>query len=228
MRKNNSVFNDEYLKRLSYIKELYVDEDNFLKNIRNDCLLENRPITINSEEGKLLQILIELSGVKKILEIGTLFGYSTIWLVRAISRNNGKIVTIEKNKYYCKKAEKNFKKLENDLEENIKLINGNAIEELNKMIENNEMFDMIFIDADKINYFNYLELSKKLVKKNGLIVADNTFLSGAVYLDYLPERIKITTQQNMKNFNRELANQEKYETIMFPTEEGLSLSIKKF
>ena len=80
----------------------------------------------------------------------------------------------------------------------------------------------------KINYINYLKYAEKLVKKGGLIVADNTFLSGAVYLDYLPERVRPTTQKNMKEFNKELANSNKYQTIMLNTEEGLTIALKLF
>ena len=87
---------------------------------------------------------------------------------------------------------------------------------------------MFFIDADKSNYINYLKLSEKLVKKGGLIVADNTFLSGAVYLDYLPERVRITAQKNMREFNRELSNPSKYQSIMLNTEEELSIALKLF
>ena len=98
MRKHNTDFQDKYNKQLSYIRELYSKEDKLLKNIRAESIFNDRPITINQEEGKLLDILVRISGVKTIIEVGTLYGYSTIWLARALS-NDGKIYTIEKDKY---------------------------------------------------------------------------------------------------------------------------------
>lgn len=224
-RDEESLLDYRNNKKLSYIRELYSVEDNLLKDIRNDCFMDNRPITINPEEGKLLQLIIKTSNIKTIIEIGTLQGYSTIWFARALPKN-GKIYTIEKEDYNFHKAKRNFNKLENELEKNIISINGNGIDELEKLIEQNIQCDMIFIDADKSNYFNYLKLSEKLVKKGGLIVADNTFLSGGVYSNYLPDRVTLTTQKIMRQFNKELSNSTKYESIMLNTEEGLSIAIK--
>lgn len=227
MRKNEIGFGETHYKQLSYIRGLYADEDALLKNIRNECLFDDRPITINPEEGKLLQFLIKACGVKTIIEVGTLYGYSTVWLARALPEN-GKIITIEHEEYNAKVARRNFDKLENNLGSRIEILNEKAQQSLERLIANGIQCDMIFIDADKISYPNYLTLSEKLVKKGGLVVADNTFLSGAVYLDYLPERVRITAQRNMRQFNRELANPKKYQSIMLNTEEGLSVALKLF
>ena len=227
MRKNKPIFNNRYYQQLQYIRDTYVEEDNILKKIKNDCLLDNRPITINPEEGKFLQFLVKSHNVKTIIEIGTLYGYSTVWLVRCLD-NDGVLYTIEKEKYNFECAKKNFDQLENDLSKKINLLLGNAEKKLNELISKNIVCDMIFIDADKSNYLKYLKLSEKLLKKNALIVADNTFLSGAVYLDYLPNRIRYIAQKNMKEFNKELSNKNKYFSLMLNTEEGLSIAIKLF
>lgn len=227
MRKNDNIFSNIYCNQLSYIRELYANEDILLKNIRNECLLDDRSITINPEEGKFLQFLIKACNINTIVEVGMLYGYSTIWMARSLSEN-GRIFTIDREEYNVKLARKNFDKLENNLGNKIEILLGNAEEKLENLISKNIQCDMIFIDADKLNYTNYLKLSEKLVKKGGLIVADNTFLSGAVYLDYLPERVRITAQKNMREFNRELANPLKYQSIMLNTEEGLSIALKLF
>ena len=227
LRKNENSFGEKYYKQLSYIRELYASEDTLLKNIRNECLLDNRPITINSEEGKFLQFLVKACNVNTIVEVGMLYGYSTVWLARSLP-DNGKIYTIDREEYNAKLARKNFDKLENNLGNKIEILLGDAQEKLEYLISKNIQCDMIFIDADKSNYINYLKLSEKLVKKGGLIVADNTFLSGAVYLDYLPERVRITAQKNMREFNKELSNPSKYQSIMLNTEEGLSIALKLF
>jgi len=227
LRKNDKIFNEDYCKRLSYIRGLYACEDVLLKNIRGECLFDNRPITINPEEGKFLQLLIKSCNVKTIIEVGLLYGYSTVWLVRALPED-GKIYTIDRDEYNTKLARENFNKLDNNLGEKIEILIGDAAEKLEDLIAKNIQCDMIFIDADKSNYINYLKLSEKLLKKGGLVVADNTFLSGAVYLDYLPERIRVTAQKNMRDFNRELADPIKYHSIMLNTEEGLSIALKLF
>lgn len=223
MRNNDNFLNTS--KSLTYIRNLYANEDILLKNVRNQCLLNDRPITINPEEGKLIQTLIKLGNIKNILEIGTLYGYSTIWFVRGIE-NNGKIITIEKEPENAKIARENFNKLENNLSNNIEIINGDANEELEKLVQKQLVFDMIFIDADKSSYPNYLNFTDKLLKKYGLIVADNTFLSGAVYNDYLADRIRFKAQKNMRLFNKMLADKTKYQSIMLNTDEGLNIAIK--
>ena len=223
MRNNDNFLNTS--KSLTYIRDLYANEDILLKNVRNQCLLNDRAITINPEEGKLIQTLIKLGNIKNILEIGTLYGYSTIWFARGIN-NNGKIITIEKEPENAKIARENFNKLENNLSNNIEIINGDANEVLEKLVQKQLVFDMVFIDADKSSYPNYLNFTDKLLKKGGLIVADNTFLSGAVYNDYLTDRIRFKAQKNMRLFNKMLADKTKYQSIMINTDEGLNIAIK--
>lgn len=189
--------------------------------------MDGRPITINPEEGKLIQLLIKLSNAKTIIEIGTLYGYSTIWMARALP-NDGKIYTIDRDTNSAKIARENFSKLDKELSNKIIQINGDANVELQNLIDKKIVCDIVFIDADKISYYNYLKLSEKLLKKDGLLIADNTFLSGAVYKDYLPDRVSITAQQNVRKFNGELADESKYCGIMLNTEEGLSIAVKKF
>ena len=140
--------------------------------------------------------------------------------------NNGKITTIEKEPENAKIARENFNKLENNLSNNIEIINGDANEELGKLVQKQLIFDMVFIDADKSSYPNYLNFTDKLLKKGGLIVADNTFLSGAVYNDYLTDRIRFKAQKNMRLFNKMLTDKTKYQSIIINTDEGLSIAVK--
>ncbi|MDR2526957.1 MAG: O-methyltransferase [Rickettsiales bacterium] len=224
MRNSRNIFGNEYNKRIKYIRKLYNNcEDELLKTIRLQSAYEGFPVTITQEEGLLLSILVEISKVKNILEIGTLFGYSTIWLARATGED-GKITTIEADKYDCKIAKDNFKKA--NIIDKVNLLQGSALKILPAL--QNNAFDMFFIDADKINYIYYLDYAEKMLKKGGLIVADNTFLSGAVCLDYLPNRIRQTTQDNMKKFNKRLSDKTKYKSIILNNSEGLSIGIKLF
>ena len=89
-------------------------------------------------------------------------------------------------------------------------------------------FDMVFIDADKISYLDYLDWAEKHIRKGGLIVADNTLLFGAAVHTEPPEEIAPNTWKNMRDFNQRLADTKKYFTTMIPTQEGLSVAIKLF
>ena len=206
---------------LKYIRDTFAKEDELLTNIRNKAIKANRPITINPEDGRLLQLLIKMNNVNKILEIGTFFGYSTIWLAR--SKEDIHIYTIEKDKESYEEAENNF----------IKARVNNKITILKDKAENilqnlNEKFDMVFIDAEKNHYLQYLDWAEKNIKKGGLIVADNTLLSGAVYMDELPYRIRESTKKNIIEFNKKLADKKKYTSILLPAEDGITIAIKEF
>ncbi len=207
--------------KIEYIRNTFIKEDNILRGIREDAKKVNREININPEEGQLLQIFIKLGKFKKILEIGTFYGYSAIWLARVIDED-AKIYTIERDKESIEKARNNFKiaKLENK----ITILEGDAKDILKNL---DEEFDMIFIDAEKNHYLDYLDWAEKNIKKGGLIVADNTLLSGAVYNEELPYRIRKSTKESMEIFNKKLADNEKYLSILLPAEDGITIALKK-
>lgn len=209
-------------ERYGYIRGLYAKEDKLLKSIREDLIEDNKPININPEEGKLLQLLIKMNRIKTIVEIGTLYGYSTIWMARALS-DSGKIYTIEKDEDSHKIAKYNFIKA--GVENKVEAINHYALKALNDL---NDTYDMVFIDAQKNEYLQYVQWAEQHIKKSGLIVLDNTFLSGAVYMDKLPENVKESTKLQMMEVNNYLANEEKFYTAMLPTNEGFTIVVKRF
>ena len=208
--------------KTKYIRDVFTIEDDILLKIKKDMENVNRPIGINPEDGKLLQILIKLSNSKKILEIGTFYGYSTIWLARSIN-NDGKIYTIEKDKDSCLKAKNNF--LEAKVDNKIIILNEKAEDILPKIQDD---FDFIFIDAEKNHYLEYLDFAEKRLKCGGILVADNTLLSGAVYSDELPYRIRESTKNTMIEFNKRLADNNKYTSILLPANDGITIAIKNF
>lgn len=212
--------------KIKYIRDLFAPEDNLLKEFREQSLKMGRPISIGAEEGKLLQLFIKMNNIKTIVEVGTLTGYSALWMVQALPKD-GKLYTIEIDPTYIEIAKDNFKKLHPELQNKIELLEGNALEKLQELSQEQEQFDMIFIDADKHNYLNYLDWAEKNIKKGGLIVGDNTFLFGAVYMDELPYRTRPTTQKIMREFNQRLANKDKFDSIMLATDEGMTIAIKK-
>jgi predicted O-methyltransferase YrrM len=163
----------------NYISGLLATEDEVLKQTIQSLEKENIPqISVSANQGKFLQVMAKLVGAKRILELGTLGGYSTIWMARAIP-GDGKIITLELDAKHAAVAQKNIEHA--GLKEKVELRVGKALDTLKKMIEANEgPFDMIFIDADKQPYAEYFSLALKLSRKGTLIIADNVIREGKV------------------------------------------------
>jgi len=208
------------LPRIQYIRDLFAPEDDYLQAIRQDLEGNEFPIQVGSEEGKLLQLLIRMNHVQSILEIGTHGAYSTIWMARALPED-GKIITLENSPSRIERARNNI--ASSDVAHKITLIEGDAVDTLNAI---NDTFDLIFIDADKINYANYLDWAETHVKQGGLIIGDNTYLFENVYKDKPDNNVRPAAHRAMKEFNQRLADSTKYCSIMLPTKEGLTIAQK--
>ncbi|MEQ1704985.1 MAG: O-methyltransferase [Rickettsiales bacterium] len=210
---------------IEYIRSLYAAQDDLLADIAVELKKRNIAIQIGAEEGKLLQLLIALHNTKTIVEIGTLAGYSAIWMARALPED-GHIYAINKDPEHVQMAEGFFARSE--CRDKITQLAGDAHKVLPELSQKGEQFDMVFIDADKISYPAYLDWAEKNIRKGGLIVADNTFLHGAMFEKAPPEGIAPTTWKNMRSFNERLADKSKYNATIIPTSEGLSVAIKLF
>lgn len=197
-----------------YIASLYEDE---FAAIRESSPAEKSKIQVSFVEGKLLYLLLKMYKAKKVLEIGTLVGYSTSWIAKAAEE----VVTIELDKKHYDIAIQNFQSYEMD---NVKALNGSA-SELMAGLEKNS-FDAVFIDADKISYPKYLELSYDLLKKGGLIIADNVLLWSEIH-DDAKAAGNLELYEAVRNFNKMIADKTKFESIIIPTYDGLTVCIKK-
>ena len=162
-----------------YIKERVGLEDQILIKIRESGNRSTMPeANISPNQGKLLNILARARSAKNILELGTLVGYSTVWLARALP-SGGKLITIEYDETNYKIAKTNFK--EANLDEIITIKHGKALEILAEIErEQAEPFDFVFIDADKPPYVEYLKWAIKLSRKGSLIVLDNVIRNAKV------------------------------------------------
>jgi len=160
-----------------YLMEHLAQEDVALKNALATSRENGLPDwEVSATQGKFLQVLAMMRGARRILEIGTLGGYSTIWLARAIP-DDGVVVTLEYDESYAEVARKNIEFA--GLSGKVNIIKGAAIDTMSKMIaEGEEPFDMIFIDADKPNNPNYLRLSLELSKSGTVIFGDNVIRDG--------------------------------------------------
>ncbi|QIE26952.1 Catechol O-methyltransferase (plasmid) [Caballeronia sp. SBC1] len=133
-------------------------------------------INVARNQGKFLQLLARIRGARRILEIGTLGGYSSIWLARGLS-SGGTLVTLEANPDYAAVATKNIAFA--GFSETVSVMVGPAMQTLAQLIdEKAEPFDMVFIDADKKTYPDYLQLSLELCRPGAIIVGDNVIRKG--------------------------------------------------
>ena len=162
-----------------YINDQLVPSDPALDAALDACTAAELPaISVTPSLGKLLQLLARLVGAKNILEIGTLGGYSTIWLARALPAG-GRVITLEADAKHAKVACKNIARA--GLADVVELREGKALDTLpERAAEGLEAFDLIFIDADKSNNPHYFDWALRLSHKGTLIIVDNVVRDGAV------------------------------------------------
>ena len=162
-----------------YISSLLAREDKVLIDTIKSLETEGLPQhSVSSNQGKFLQVMMIACNAKRVLELGTLGGYSTIWLARALP-DNGKVITIEVDKHHIEVAKKNIDNA--GLSRKVDLRIGKALDVLPQIIaENGEPFDMIFIDADKPPYTEYFDYALQLSRPGTLIICDNVIREGKV------------------------------------------------
>ncbi|WP_320781848.1 O-methyltransferase [Streptomyces sp. CRN 30] len=162
-----------------YFNELLVQEDDALTAAASVSATEGLPaIQVAPNQGKLLHLLARVRGARKILEIGTLGGYSTIWLARALPRD-GHLVTLENDPHHAEVALANVARA--GLEDIVDVRVGAALESLPRLAEEGAgPFDLVFIDADKPSNPAYLRWALELTRPGSLIIGDNVVRGGAV------------------------------------------------
>ena len=162
-----------------YITDLLVPEDAALEAALRDSVAAGLPpIAVTPNQGKLLALLARVQGACRILEMGTLGGYSTIWLARALPAG-GRLVTLEAEAEYAELARANIARA--GLAESVELRVGPALQTLPQLVaEGAGPFDLIFVDADKKNNPGYFEWSLKLSRPGTLIIVDNVVRDGRI------------------------------------------------
>lgn len=200
---------DMLLQIDSYVEGLFAPPDpvleNALRRSREAGLLE---IHVSASEGRLLQLLTEIAGARRILEIGTLGGYSTIYLARALPED-GSLVSLEIDERHAEAARENIAGA--GLGSRVEVRVGDAKALLGRMVEDEEEpFDLTFIDADKESYPEYLEWALRLSRPGSLILADNAIRGGSV-LDPKDESARAT-----RDFNERLAQDPRLSATVLP------------
>lgn len=201
-----------------YIVDTFAKEDELLRQIVKETEEKNIPlIQISPELGKFLFLLIKIIKAERVLEIGALTGYSTIWMARALP-DSGILTTLEISKVHADTANANFKKA--GLDKKINLILGSAMESLEKLKD--KKFDFVFIDADKTGYPAYYDRVIEMVNKGGIIAADNTLRKGEIVTNLKDEAVKAT-----RLLNEKMANDSRVESLLVPISDGITMAVVK-
>jgi len=180
----------------------------------NKALGDIKRMQIAETQCHFLHLIIKISNIKNVLEIGTFTGLSALSIALALP-DNGKLVALDKNEDTNKIANNFFKKAEQD--HKIQIITKPALESLYDL--RNNKFDMIFIDADKMSYKKYYEISLKLLNKNGLIIIDNVLWHGEV----VDKKNNDEFTKNIRDFNKFVSEDKRVEQIIIPLGDGMTV-----
>ena len=206
---------ENYIEDLSY--NLHPIQQEIIKY--NYRLGDIKRMQISVSQCHFLHLIIKVSKIKSVLEIGTFTGLSTLSIALALP-DNGNLIALDRNESTNSVAMDFFKKA--NQEKKIKTIIKPALDSLNELKKNNKIFDMVFIDADKENYKNYYDDSLDLINKDGLIIVDNVLWHGEVV-----DKTKNDKLTNaIRDFNFYVKNDKKTEQIILPLGDGFMVCRK--
>lgn len=200
-----------------YITSLFSAEDELLASLRQEADRSGLPaIAISADEGRLLQVLLTSVGARRVLEVGTLGGYSAICMARALPRD-GRVMSIEIEEKHAQFARRYIERA--DLADRIEVRVGRALEILPSL--DGQRFDAMFLDADKEPLPTYFDWALRLVRPGGLIIGDNALWSGRVY-----DATENDPRTNaVREFNRRMATDPRVLGIIVPTHDGVAVAI---
>lgn len=197
----------------TYIANLFIQEDDALRSARESAQAEGLPsIQVPAALGKLLGILTRASGAKKILEIGTLGGYSGIWMARALPPD-GRLITLDVSAHHADVARRSFERA--GLADRVEVRVGSALETL-PTLQAEAPFDLVYIDADKDNYPGYLDWAIRLSRPGTLIIGDNVLRGGAIITPVAGD----AGASGINAFNRQAAEHPRLDAIILPNRNG--------
>lgn len=206
------AFNEHTAQSIdNYIEALFVPGDPVLEaNIDRADEAGLPPIQVTANQGKFLYLLVKIAGARRVLEVGTLGGYSTTWMARALPEG-GRLITLEFSPKHAEVATANLAAA--GLADVVEVRVGDAAVSLQAMVDAGEApFDFIFLDADKSGYVKYLDLVMQLSRSGTVILADNIIRNGAVLEENPVEAYDI----GAKRYNAVLAADERLESLALP------------
>ena len=209
---------------VSYIHSLEKSNGSICDKIENTAHETDVPI-IRKEMESFLRVMINIRNPQNILEIGAAIGYSAIIMANCMPKNCH-ITTIENYDKRIPIATENIKAA--GLEDKITLMEGDAAEILDLLVEQKRQFEFVFIDAAKSQYLSYLERILKMTKEGAVIIADNVLQEGELIESrFAVERRNRTIHSRMREYLYSVKNMEELETTIVPIGDGISMSVRK-
>ena len=200
-----------------YIRDLFAQEDATLAALREEADRAGLPpIAISADAGRLLQVLLLAIRARRVLEVGTLGGYSAIWMARALPPD-GTLLSIERDPAHAAFARRMLDRA--GVAERVTVREGAALDVLPSL--DGERFDLVFLDADKAPLPRYLEWALRLLRPGGLVVADNALRAGRV----LDPAATDPDTAGVREFNRRLAADPRVAGILVPTHDGVAIGV---
>ena len=203
---NLEKYINNFSLKLNPIQQEIIDYNNTLGDVKR--------MQVATSQCHFLHLIIKTSNIKNALEIGTFTGLSALSIALALP-DDGKLIALDKDEETSKVATAFFKKA--NLDNKIQTIIKPALDSLNEL--KNSKFDMIFIDADKMNYKEYYERSLNLMGKDGLIIIDNVLWHGEVTDEDNLDKFTV----NIREFNKYVANDKRVEQIIVPLGDGMTV-----
>lgn len=206
-----------------YIQSLMSTESDLKQRSRSESdRLQLSRISLSQNEGSLLRLLVALHRGQKYVEIGTLTGLSAQYIAEVLSSGD-ELWTLEKSPEHAQSSRETLAKISNC---RVHVIEGDAVLTLEELASSGP-FDGVFIDGNKAAYGKYLDWAERNLASRGLIVADNVFLSGAVWGQATTQKFSEKQIKVMQEFNSRLFDSSKYITALVPTEEGLLVALRR-
>lgn len=204
-----------------YLREKTVHSNEFLHELEKYARENSVPI-VEPETARFLSVMTEIKKPERILEIGCAIGYSSILMSEGLAEG-GKITTIEYNNDMVNTARENIKKA--GLSETINVIEADAKDYLS-YIDDDEVFDIIFLDGPKAHYIYMLDECVRLLKKGGLLISDNVLYKGMIADDNHVIRRKITIVKRLRKYIDALMEHKQLKTSLLPLGDGVTVSVK--
>jgi predicted O-methyltransferase YrrM len=205
---------------VDYMTELFPVDDDILEHLKSEAAATDIPdIQISSEQGAFMQVFLKAMGARRVLEIGTLAGYSAILMARALPEG-GKVISLERDPMHAEFAKSQVERA--GLSEKIEIRIGSALDLLDdESFAGEGPFDFVFIDADKPSYSQYLELVYPLVRKGGVVAGDNALAWGQI-TDRSTDDPDI---RGMQEFNRAMAEHPGLQCCIVPVGDGMCIGV---
>jgi predicted O-methyltransferase YrrM len=203
-----------------YLRRRYWEEDDLLRDLREDLQRRGPTIQVSAETGRLLAVLIAAAGARRVLEVGTLFGYSGVWIARALPPG-GRLETLELSDVHADAAEEWFARA--GLADRVTVRRGAALTTLAGLTTSDGAFDAMFLDAAKAEYVEYAQHAARLLRPGGLLLADNAIWSGRI-AD--PEATDADTE-GIRALLELLSDDPAWDATVLPVGDGVAVAVRR-